>query len=109
MVQALGPAGAQPPAQGGGGPGVRHRRAASAGLYTNLAVLAYAAGQSRKGDLASEKAVELAPKDQKSLLKEQLQQAKTQARLDSPTTTQPRRLDFQRPRAVSSIGRAGDS
>lgn len=92
MVQALGPAGlSRLPKAVAAQEFVIDARPASAGLYTNLAVLAYAAGQSRKGDLASEKAVELAPKDQKSLLKEQLQQAKTQASggSSSPTTTQP--------------------
>ena len=52
-------------------------RPPSAGLYSTLAVLAYQAGQTRKGDLAAAKAVSLAPKDQRSLLKEQLQQQKT--------------------------------
>lgn len=92
MVQALGPAGlSRLPKAVAAQEFVIDARPASAGLYTNLAVLAYAAGQSRKGDLASEKAVELAPKDQKSLLKEQLQQAKTQASggSSSSTTTQP--------------------
>jgi hypothetical protein len=51
----------------------------SAGQYSTLAVLAYQAGQTRKGDLAAAKAVSLAPKDQRSLLKEQLQQQKTAA------------------------------
>src|SRR4051794_17225720 len=52
-------------------------RPPSAGLYSTLAVLAYQAGQTRKGDLAAAKAVSLAPKDQRSLLKEQLQQQKS--------------------------------
>lgn len=47
--------------------------------YRLLAFLAYAAGQTRKGDLSREKALELAPKDQKNTLKSQLDQAKTQA------------------------------
>src|SRR4051812_32411796 len=80
MVQALGPSGLNRlPKAVAAQEYVIDARPPSAGLYTNLAVLAYAAGQSRKGDLAAGKAVELAPKDQKSLLKEQLQQAKTQA------------------------------
>lgn len=77
MVQAFGPAGlnqatkavtaqeiivdAQPP---------------SAGLYARLAVFAYAAGQTRKGDLAAGKALALAPKAQRAALKQQLAQAK---------------------------------
>jgi hypothetical protein len=46
--------------------------------FATLAVLAYQAGQTRKGDLAAEKAVELAPKDERESLKGQLESAKTQ-------------------------------
>jgi len=51
----------------------------STGSYSTLAQLAYAAGQARKGDLASAKAVSLAPKDQRESIKSSLEQAKTQA------------------------------
>lgn len=47
--------------------------------FQNLAILAYQAGQMRKGDLASAKAVDLAPKDERKELKTQLDQAKSQA------------------------------
>jgi tetratricopeptide (TPR) repeat protein len=47
--------------------------------FSNLAIFAYQAGQSRKGDLASTKAIELAPADAKKDLKTQLDSAKTQA------------------------------
>jgi hypothetical protein len=47
--------------------------------FSNLAIFAYQAGQTRKGDLAAGKAVDLAPKDEKKDLKTQLDQAKTQA------------------------------
>ena len=43
-----------------------------------LAVSAYAAGQTRKGDLASAKALTMVPKAQQALLKNQLNAAKTQ-------------------------------
>ena len=43
-----------------------------------LAVSAYAAGQTRKGDLASAKALSLVPKAQQTLLKNQINTAKTQ-------------------------------
>jgi hypothetical protein len=43
-----------------------------------LAVSAYAAGQTRKGDLASAKALSLVPKAQQTLLKQSINQAKTQ-------------------------------
>jgi hypothetical protein len=47
--------------------------------YSNLAIFAYQANQSRKGDLAAAKAVELAPKDEQKDLKAQLESAKNQA------------------------------
>jgi hypothetical protein len=47
----------------------------SATTYENLATYAYAAGQKRKGDLAGDKAIELAPKDEREALKGRLQQA----------------------------------
>jgi hypothetical protein len=43
-----------------------------------LAVSAYAAGQTRKGDLASAKALSMVPKAQQALLKNQLNAAKSQ-------------------------------
>jgi hypothetical protein len=49
------------------------------GDYAQLAALAYAAGQTRKGDLAADRAKELAPKDQREQLSQSLEQAKTQA------------------------------
>lgn len=47
--------------------------------YRQLAFLSYAAGQTRKAELSSKKALELAPKDQRSTLKSQLEQVKAQA------------------------------
>jgi hypothetical protein len=49
------------------------------GDYAQLAALAYGAGQTRKGDLAAERAVELAPKDRREEIKTALEQQKTQA------------------------------
>ncbi len=49
--------------------------------YQCLAVSAYAAKQTRKGDLALAKALTLAPKAQRTLLKTQISQAKTQPSL----------------------------
>jgi len=51
----------------------------TAGAYSNLAVLAYQAGQTRKGDLAGQKALSLTDKDLRASLKSQLDQAKSQA------------------------------
>ncbi len=49
--------------------------------YQNLALLAYQAGQTRKGDLAAAKAVSLAPKEDQKDLKTSLDSAKSQAAL----------------------------
>ena len=57
--------------------------------FQNLALLAYQAGQLRKGDLAAGKAVDLAPKDEQKELKEQLEQAKSQAALQQIQETAP--------------------
>jgi hypothetical protein len=51
----------------------------AAGQYSTLAILAWQAGQTRKGDLAKDKAVELTPKDQRETVKGQLEQAKQEA------------------------------
>jgi hypothetical protein len=47
--------------------------------YRNLAIYSYVAGQSRKGDLARSKALELAPKDQRSVVKQQIDAQKSAA------------------------------
>jgi hypothetical protein len=57
--------------------------------YQNLALLAYQAGQTRKGDLAASKAISLAPKDQQKDLKTSLDQAKSQAALQQIQQTAP--------------------
>lgn len=49
------------------------------GDYAQLAALAYQAGQTRKGDLAGDRAVELAPEDQRDQVEAAIQQAKAQA------------------------------
>ena len=61
------------------------------GDYAQLAVLAYTAGQTRKGDLARDRALELAPKDQRASLRQSIDQAKqqvaSQAAGQAPGTT----------------------
>jgi tetratricopeptide (TPR) repeat protein len=47
--------------------------------FAQLAALAYQAGQTRKGDLASQRAVELSPRDQRAQVREQLQALKARA------------------------------
>ncbi|GAC1491550.1 MAG: hypothetical protein NVS1B9_13020 [Solirubrobacteraceae bacterium] len=52
---------------------------ANAAQYSRLAILAYLAGQTRKGDLSAAKAVSLAPKDQRAQVKQQLDSDKSAA------------------------------
>jgi hypothetical protein len=51
----------------------------TAATFTQLAVFAYQAGETRKGDLAKNKALELTPKDMREALKGQLESAKQSA------------------------------
>ena len=51
----------------------------SVGAYTQLAILAYQAGQLRKGDLAKDKALELTEPDMRETLRGQLEAARQQA------------------------------
>jgi len=55
----------------------------SASDYSTLSVLAYLAGESRKGDLAAAEAVSLEPKSEQSALKTQLASAKTEAQAEA--------------------------
>ena len=57
----------------------------SVGAYSQLAVLSYQAGQTRKGDLAAEKAVELEDPDEREALTGQLESAKNQGLVDQVT------------------------
>ena len=59
------------------------RTANSAGAYATLATLAYQAGQIRKGDLATDKALELTEPDMREALKGQLDGAKQRATLQA--------------------------
>jgi hypothetical protein len=80
MVQAFGPAGLnQPDDTVAAMEIVVDSRPPSSALYAQLAQYAYLAGQTRKGDLSSQKAVSLAPKAQRAALKQQLDQIKTQS------------------------------
>src|SRR5947207_13662468 len=80
MVQALGPTGLNHADKAVAAQEiVVGARPASTGLYAQLAQLAYIAGQTRKADLAAQKAVDLAPKDQRSALRDQFKQLKQQA------------------------------
>ena len=57
----------------------------SVGTYSSLAVLAYQAGQTRKGDLATQRALDLAPDDQREALRGQLESAKQQGGVNQVT------------------------
>lgn len=57
---------------------VVEEREPSPQLFAQLATYAYAAGQTRKGDLARDKALELAPKEDREQIKAQLDAAKQQ-------------------------------
>jgi tetratricopeptide (TPR) repeat protein len=72
------------------------QRDPTSALYAQLAILAHAAKQTRKSDLAQDKAVELAPKAQRAQVKTQIESAKSQldgggaatgAGTPEPTTT----------------------
>ena len=59
-------------------------RAASAGLYAQLAVLAAGANQTRKSELSEQKAIDLAPKAQRKQLKSDIDLAKSQVTVQQP-------------------------
>src|SRR3954469_13419523 len=62
----------------------------TASTFTQLAIFAYQAGQTRKGDLAKNKALELTDPDMRQALKGQLEQAKqsaTSAAAGQPSAT----------------------
>ena len=61
----------------------------SAQAYLTLTTFAAKAGQTRKADLAGQKAVELAPKAQKKFVKKQVAIAKTQGQGISPSDVSP--------------------
>jgi cytochrome c-type biogenesis protein CcmH/NrfG len=66
---------------------VIERRGENVNLSTQLAVLAYQAGQTRKGDLAATQAVRLAKPADRKLLRQNLDAAKTQAASSAASTT----------------------
>jgi tetratricopeptide (TPR) repeat protein len=80
MVQAYGQAGLNEPDKAVNAMEiVLDRREASGPLYVQLAALAYEAGQTRKAELASKKALQLTPKDDREQIKAQLDAARTAA------------------------------
>src|SRR4051794_18851746 len=57
--------------------------------FATLAILAYQAGQTRKGDLARAKALQLTASDQRNTLKSQIDEAKQQAAAAAPPAATP--------------------
>ena len=67
----------------------------TASTFTQLAIFAYQAGQTRKGDLAKDKALELTDPDMREALKGQLEQAKqSRGQLRPPPRTPARPPSF---------------
>jgi hypothetical protein len=79
MANAYGPNGLNQPANATAVFEIVTQAQPTAANFGQLAELAYLAHQTRKGDLAAEKAVALAPKAQRKSIKTQLDTAKTQA------------------------------
>ena len=78
MVQAFGPLGLNLPGPGTEAAEIVVEERPSSQTYYQLALFAYQAGQKRKSDLAAEKAVVLAPKDQRPAVNSQIQEARKQ-------------------------------
>jgi tetratricopeptide (TPR) repeat protein len=92
MVQAFGPSGLNDPDRSVAAMEyVLDGRKATGPLYAQLAALAYQAGQTRKAELASKKALELTPKDSREQMKAQLDAARAaaSATVDQTTVTTP--------------------
>lgn len=79
MAQVYGPAGLNQPDDAVAAQEIVADRRNDTGSYLQLAGYAYAAGQTRKGDLAGQKAIGLATKDQREQIKAQVDGLKSQA------------------------------
>lgn len=78
MLQAFGPAALNKPEKGVRAAEIVSEARPSSQAFFQLAVFAYAARQTRKGDLAGKKAVELAPPDQRASVESLVDQVKQQ-------------------------------
>jgi hypothetical protein len=78
MSRAYGPSGLNQPANAVRAAEIAADAQPSSQAYYQLALYAYAAGQTRKGDLAGRRAVELAPPDARGAVKAQVDAAKAQ-------------------------------
>jgi len=91
MINVYGPTALNKPAEGAEAAEIvaaATPKADAAQAYLQLATFAALAGQDRKADLAGQKAIQLAPKNQRSTVKQLVEQA-TQAAPPASTTTQP--------------------
>ena len=79
MVQAYSQAGLNEPAKAVAAQEVVTEERPKDSTFATLAILAYQAGQTRKGDLATKEALALADKDDRNTLKSELENAKQQA------------------------------
>lgn len=79
MAQVYGPAGLNRPGEAVAAQEVVAAAREDVGSYLQLAGYAYAADQTRKGDLAGDKAIDLATADQKEQIKAQVEGLKSQA------------------------------
>ncbi|HEX2410543.1 MAG TPA: hypothetical protein VHJ39_05205 [Solirubrobacteraceae bacterium] len=79
MVQAYSPLGLNDPAKAVAAQEVITEARPTSATFANLAIFAYQAGQTRKGDLAADKAVSLADEADRKTLRAELKGAKQQA------------------------------
>ena len=85
MVQAFSPLALNQAAKGVAAAEIVAEARPSSQTYFQLCLYAYEAGQTRKGELAGRKAVELAPKDQRAAVKAQVDQVKKDGGFPSAT------------------------
>lgn len=76
MMQVYSPTGLNKPAEAAAAAEIVAEARPSAGLYLQLAQFAQQAGQTRKAELAGQKAIELAPKNQKKAVEAQVEALK---------------------------------
>jgi hypothetical protein len=89
MVQAYSQFGLNEPAKAAAAQEVITEVRPKSATFANLAVLAYQAGQTRKGDLATERAIDLADPDDRKTLRSELKSAKQQALQQQIQNAQP--------------------
>jgi hypothetical protein len=89
MVQAYSSAGLNQPQNAVAAQEVITAARPTSATFANLAVLAYQAGNTRTGDLASKKALSLSAKDLRANLKSQLDQAKQQSAAAAASSATP--------------------